>query len=107
MIGDYKNKMSNVKSNTDIANGKSFQMPLYLLAAKKILNEYYNIDAEISGGVYYGFIPEIKDKKKTSHKFALLPQSNPLYTTLNAKTTTQIITMNENLEGILQDSSRV
>jgi len=104
MIGDYKNKMSNVAKNSDIKNAISFQMPLYILAVRKILKDYYGIDAKPMGGIYYGFEPEITKDEIISHKFVLVEQGNPRVPEKLKYSSTQVIKKTENLEDILINS---
>lgn len=67
LIADYKSG-KNVASNSEIIEGKKFQMPLYIAAAKKILLEYYGINAINKASVYYIF-SFLSDENQ--HKYAL------------------------------------
>ncbi|MFH1052537.1 MAG: PD-(D/E)XK nuclease family protein [bacterium] len=104
MIGDYKNKMSNVAKNSEIKNCESFQMPLYILAVKNILKDYYSIDAEPMGGIYYGFEQEVDTNKSISHKYVLAEQRNPRIPKELKNSSTQVLKSSENLEDILKHS---
>jgi ATP-dependent helicase/nuclease subunit B len=64
IVVDYKTTLNNIPSNNKIIDGKSFQMPLYLAAAKRILAEKYGIEAEPAFAAYFAFKPDF-DKNKT------------------------------------------
>jgi len=104
MIGDYKNRIKGVASNTDVKKCISFQMPLYILAVKNILKTFYNLDAEPMGGIYYGFVPEIIKSNAVSHKFVLVGQKNPRIPESLYKTTTQVLSPAEKMDDILMYS---
>ncbi len=104
MIADYKNTMSKVAKNSDVIKNTSFQMPLYILAIKNILKEFYEIEAEPYGGVYYGFEPEIVNEKSRTHKFILVEQDNPRIPKELYRSYTQVLKSSENLEDILNSS---
>ncbi|MGA2296587.1 MAG: PD-(D/E)XK nuclease family protein [FCB group bacterium] len=80
LIADYKSTLGNVPSKKEIENGTSFQVPLYLYAAKKILTNEYTVDAEPSGGIYYALRPnfDIEQDPVKAVKFLLLTESNHL-----------------------------
>jgi len=104
VVADYKNRMSKVATNSDIKNGISFQMPLYMMAVERILKDYYDIEAKISGGVYYGFEPHLENDKQITHKFSLLPDFNPLCTPDIRRRSGQVLSSKENLDDILKES---
>ncbi len=82
MVADYKSGSQNLPTINKIYDGTSFQMPLYLLAAKKILKDYYSINAELAGAVYYLIKPGVKNDnnkiKITGEKFILITEENHL-----------------------------
>jgi ATP-dependent helicase/DNAse subunit B len=104
MIGDYKNRMDKVAKNSDVRSCKSFQMPLYLLAVQNILKKYYGIDAELKGGIYYGFEPEIEKDKIISHKFVLVEQTNLRVPKSLYRSNKQVLGSSENIIDILNNS---
>lgn len=104
MIADYKNKMKNVAKNSDVIKCESFQMPLYILAIQKILNDYYGIQAEPMGGIYYGFEPEVVNGKAVFQKFIITEKANPRVPKELYKTSTQVLNEKSSLQDILQKS---
>lgn len=79
IIADYKSG-KNIKTNTDITKGVSFQMPLYILAAQKVLTERYGLNAEPEAAVYYRFNPifDPKTRKANTESYVLLPKESPI-----------------------------
>ncbi len=79
IIADYKSGKS-VKTNTEIKALQSFQMPLYLLAAQKLLADYYKLSAELTAAVYYHLRPsyDSKKSKKITESFVLLPKNSKI-----------------------------
>lgn len=81
IIADYKISYSAyLPSDNAIKNGRSFQMPFYLIAMERIFKDYYNCDLKFSGGVYYPIKPGFDNKKKQSitEKTVLIPQHSSL-----------------------------
>jgi ATP-dependent helicase/nuclease subunit B len=102
IIADYKNKLSKAPNNNDIINGNSFQIPIYILAVKNILKEYYNIEAKNSGGVYYGFEPENNKNLQKYHRYILIEKQSQLYRDEMSKQTSQVIQKAMELDEILK-----
>lgn len=86
IVIDYKSGKS-VKSNADIKNGQSFQMPLYLAAAQKILYTQYNVSAEPVAAAYFLLRPafDVKKGKPTTENFVLLPKDTTIAEANNLK----------------------
>lgn len=57
LITDYKNKALPKFNLNSIEKGKSFQMPLYAAAIRKILKDFYEIESLPGGFVYYLTVP--------------------------------------------------
>jgi len=75
IIADYK-LSSNLKATTKlIKDGKIFQLPLYMMAMKKILYDKYNLNWNPAGGFYYFFQTKM-DKGKAADSKALLITPN-------------------------------
>ncbi|ROL61929.1 hypothetical protein D9V86_03310, partial [Bacteroidetes/Chlorobi group bacterium ChocPot_Mid] len=106
MIADYKNKMRKVAKNSEVNNYESFQMPLYILAIQKILEDYYGIKAEPMGGIYYGFEPEVIKGKAISQKYLITERSNPRVPKELYRANSQILNEKVTLQEILQNSLR-
>lgn len=96
---DYKSTKSGVSNDSKIRSGKSFQMPLYSIAIKKILKEYYNIEAELKGGIYYIIKTEGAKSIKDTSKAVLMTyeKSKDLIQKSNIMT-------NEDVQNMLQNS---
>lgn len=64
IICDYKNKKAFDKKNdfSKIINGEAFQMPLYLAAAKELVENEYKIKVRDDGAYYFSFAPQKADK---------------------------------------------
>ncbi len=72
LVADYKTKINNTKhSAAAIKKGKSYQMPLYLYAAKQILNQNYNLESEYGGAVYYA-VKDFSYKNKNLDNTAVI-----------------------------------
>ncbi len=80
LVCDYKTNIETISSNTDILEGRSFQMPYYILAASAFLKEYYSIQSEPVGAVYIALNPvqENQDNIK-SEKYVLTPLDSSFY----------------------------
>ncbi|MFW5701901.1 MAG: PD-(D/E)XK nuclease family protein, partial [Bacteroidota bacterium] len=68
LIGDYKTSLGSASSTGSILEGKSFQMPLYLAAAKQFMSDKYHTSIEFGGAAYYPFDPYY-DKKNSKFKY--------------------------------------
>ena len=102
IIADYKTSGGSLPKNEDIECGMNFQVPLYLAAAQKIFNEYYLLNLEPDGGVYYIFKPKYDVKKGAeSAKFVLIPEPSPLSKLINSK---QVLESREVLNDYLEHS---
>lgn len=65
---DYKRSSGSFKSDSDIENGKSFQMPVYIRATEKYLNDKFD-KIHYDSAIYYPLILKKKKKKdKNYHK---------------------------------------
>lgn len=106
LVGDYKSSV-NVAHNADIRRGTSLQMPLYLIAAEKILQERYGIEAKASGAAYYILSPkaENNDKKRRpkTHSFVLLPKDSHLAPP-NAKKISEFVENAEEMRAMIDNS---
>lgn len=60
IIADYKRSKPGASNNT-IEQGTAFQMPLYMIAAKKLLREYLGNEPVLDGGIYYILQPKEDD----------------------------------------------
>jgi len=60
IIADYKRSHPGA-SNAAIEKGTAFQMPLYMLAASKVLRERLGSDPILDGGIYYILQPKDDD----------------------------------------------
>jgi ATP-dependent helicase/nuclease subunit B len=103
LIADYKSKSGTIGSFTNSRINKSFQMPLYLIAAKKILEQYYNYQSEIAGAVYYILNP--KDEKEKSGLFYL--RNNDFYNLPVKGKKSEYIVITDELNNILEETSEI
>lgn len=106
LVADYKLSTKNISTNQDIQKGISFQVPLYLLAGRKILNTMLDTDPKPIGGVYYPLIQNYdrKSKKYESFKFVLLPKESHLSSILNKRSSNQLLESFDELEMYLDNS---
>jgi ATP-dependent helicase/nuclease subunit B len=95
-IADYKTRSAGADIK-DIINGVSFQMPLYILATEKILQENYNLNALHSGSVYYMF----NNKDGKNQENVLIPNEE-LLNDFKIKNTEKH--NRESINGILNNS---
>lgn len=105
MIADYKLSGGSLPSINKVVAGKSFQIPLYLLAAKKILLGNYGLDLEPLTGIYYIFKNKNDEK---SHKPLMYSNSHKLFP--NDKSRTQIKgpdDMNNKLDSSLSAAKQI
>ena len=74
IIGDYKTRSDKAQySDKFIAEGNSFQMPLYAYSMQVILKEYYGIEAFPVGAVYYGINDKFNEKSNLiNHKSVMV-----------------------------------
>lgn len=103
VIADYKSGLKYIPKLSDILKGKSFQMPLYLLAVKKILSEYYGLETELAGVVYYSYNPEYSEKEKSYNLSEYTFYSNDSGIEPSGKRKAGKYTQ-EQLNGLLEDS---
>jgi ATP-dependent helicase/nuclease subunit B len=101
---DYKIGMKASGSLSQIRDGVSFQIPVYLLALQNILEEYYGIEAEILGGIYIGFD---KKENKSSEKFVLIPKNREMNFKVNGKAKSNFVENEIELESILNDVANI
>jgi ATP-dependent helicase/nuclease subunit B len=108
MIGDYKSSFSSLPGNSEILKGTAFQMPLYLKATQLILRDYYNIDVQANGGIYYPVRPKYEAKKDKTQfeKMLLITPDNPIFDNFK-RSKTIVIKENDDLDinGILDLST--
>lgn len=102
IITDYKSNLNYIASLNDILNGISFQMPLYMVAAK-ILFEQINKEINPFGAVYYNIKPYIKNGEKKYYKCLMIPPSNPIKNLLN-RSYSQTLKSDDELTDILNKS---
>lgn len=105
LIADYKTTLNNIPGNKQIEKGLSFQMPLYLAAAEKILNEKLNLPNTAAGGVYYAFKPNFNKDKKSfeQHRFIMLPKEVNLPSP-DARSTSIVLKSFEQFEQMKENS---
>ncbi len=102
IITDYKSNLNNIASLKKILDGVSFQMPLYLVAAK-ILFELTSNEAKPFGAVYYNLKPFSKNKKPEFFKCLMIPPSNPIKKLLG-KSRNQYLQSDDELNDVLNKS---
>lgn len=67
-IADYKTSSSSLPKISAIYKGEKFQIPIYLAAAMISLSQKYQLEGILpAGGIYYTFVPDVKDDKITNH----------------------------------------
>lgn len=106
MIADYKSG-KNVKTNSDITKGLSFQMPLYILAAQKVLADKYGLNATPEAAVYYRFNPtfDLATKKANTESFVLLPKDSAVTSVKSfGRSATQIVADSVSRTELIQHS---
>lgn len=103
LVADYKSSphLPNTKA---VVKGKSFQVPLYILAAKKIFNDYYGLASESEGGVYYIFFPKSKEKQEAYQysKYLLMNKEQALVQSKGLERTRDLLKSEEEAEQILE-----
>ncbi len=104
LVADYKSG-SVLPNNSKIINGKSFQVPLYILAAKQLLNDYYCLESAAEGGVYYLFYPKPNNKQENYQysKYLLLNKDSQIAES-KALSTRGLLSNSDDLENILNIS---
>ncbi|MCX7930753.1 MAG: exodeoxyribonuclease V subunit gamma, partial [Chlorobi bacterium] len=60
VVADYKLNRPG-SNNKAIADGRAFQMPFYMLAARTLLQNRYGIEPVLDGGIYYILQPKDED----------------------------------------------
>ncbi len=101
-IADYKTNLKNTKSDADIIMLKSFQMPIYIYVAEKLLNKYYQLETEAIGGIYYGW----KGYTENSFKYVLV--DNDTETSLiSKKEKLKKETRNEIIENVINETQNI
>ena len=100
LIADYKTSFNNIPAKNQITEGKRFQIPLYLLSIRKILEDLYGIDIILSGGAYYSFKPEYNKNEYKYFKLSVVPKDNPL----EINTSRQTLTKDQFLDDVLEQS---
>ncbi|MCX7736854.1 MAG: exodeoxyribonuclease V subunit gamma [Candidatus Kapabacteria bacterium] len=102
MISDYKSNFNYLAKLSDILDGTSFQMPLYLIAAKNIFMKIKK-DINASGAVYYNLKPKYKDGKIQYFTCLMIPPSNPIKQLLG-KSKSQFLVSDNELNDVLNKS---
>ncbi|TAL70259.1 MAG: hypothetical protein EPN82_03235 [Bacteroidetes bacterium] len=101
LVTDYKSKSTYIKSYTENVIETSFQMPLYMLAAKSILEHYYDIHPELAGALYYILNP-IYDKDKLKKELFFLQNTDII--PMQSKSSARYYVSSEKMSEILDDS---
>lgn len=103
MIADYKTGRSDPASNTDVKTGKRFQIPLYIVAAKKLLSDVLGFEARPAGGVFYMLYPKYDEQsdRLNSNFLSLVPQTSPLVNKSNERKHTQVLKKDEAIKDVL------
>ena len=100
---DYKSNISRQGNNNQVKDFKVFQMPLYALAAKKILKEHYNYEPALDGCVYLAINPKYdKNDKLESEKFLLLNNETDIAEQVGKQKYIQVLKEGENIDEILE-----
>ncbi|OGU15637.1 MAG: hypothetical protein A2X61_12100 [Ignavibacteria bacterium GWB2_35_12] len=103
LVADYKSKSGSIGTFTQSTKNTSFQMPLYLLAAKNILEQYYDIHPELAGAVYYILNP--KDVQEQPGIFYL--KNNDFFKLqIKGRKPGSIVTKNE-MDFILEETTEI
>ena len=103
IIADYKSNISRQGNNNQVKDFKVFQMPLYALAAKKILKEHYNYEPALDGCVYLAINPKYdKNDKLESEKFLLLNNETDIAEQVGKQKYIQVLKEGENIDEILE-----
>ncbi len=71
LVADYKTKIQEKHSDKAIIDGESFQIPMYLLAAEKLLKNEYDKILFPAGGVYYSLKSNKNNMELVSTYFEL------------------------------------
>lgn len=80
LIADYK-LSAKINANTKrVEQGKSFQMPLYMLAMQEIFKEKYGLKWGATGSIYYFFKTKFDEDKNITinYKPLLVPKESPV-----------------------------
>ncbi len=103
LIADYKTRPSGISSNKDIIEGHSFQIPLYLAAVQKAIEEDFGIETHPAAGVYYIFKTD-----ERSHQFVMLSLDSDLVSDeryeLSKRSTKQILADDRSTEDTILES---
>lgn len=102
IIADYKSNLNNISNHSEIKKGISYQMPLYLVAAKKVFEKYQS-DISPFGATYYSLKPRVNNGKLEYFRCLLIPPSNPIKKLLG-KSHAQFLKSDDELNEILQIS---
>jgi ATP-dependent helicase/DNAse subunit B len=73
VIADYK--LTGGTSKTKIQQTKTLQLPLYAVAIKNILSDYYGLQTDLAEGLYYILTPEKKGKLKPEQIVMITPEN--------------------------------
>ncbi|MBI5324395.1 MAG: exodeoxyribonuclease V subunit gamma [Ignavibacteriae bacterium] len=103
LIADYKSSAGSVGSYTKMRKETSFQMPLYLLAAKYILEQNYNVKSQSAGAVYYIINPKI-EKNKLLNELYYLQNTDVL--SPEKKSSSEYLVPADRLEEILDETEK-
>ncbi len=101
IVADYKSG-SIIPNNRSVINGNSFQVPLYMLAAKQLLKDYYSMTSTVEGGVYYLFFPKTNNSQQAYQYSKYLLLSNDSDISKSKKlSTSKLLNSSTDLENIL------
>jgi len=101
IVADYKSG-SFIPNNHSVINGNSFQVPLYMLAAKQLLKDYYSMTSTVEGGVYYLFFPKTNNSQQAYQYSKYLLLSNDSDISKSKKlSTSKLLNSSTDLENIL------
>jgi ATP-dependent helicase/DNAse subunit B len=70
-IADYKSSIGSTSEKGKIEKAKALQLPIYMLAMHKLLEECYNLQSNPAGGLYYVFKPIYDAANNTNKDFEL------------------------------------
>lgn len=105
IITDYKTSLSNQAKTKDIEDKKSLQLPIYMLAAKKILQRHFNKNIEPVGAVYYGLANETASNGKVeSERIVIQIEENKVTNMEESARSKKRVFNNEELEKLLYET---
>lgn len=98
LVADYK-LHSFGATNTSIRNGQSFQMPLYMLATRQLMQRRYGLEPILDGGIYY----IIRPKRDDAYFVATCADSNAL-ASARRRSSTQVVKSYDEQSALLQSA---